>query len=79
METDTLLNMIPADLLEILACPACREALTAKDDALQCVACGRSYPIRDGIPILLLDQARMGQSKIDPVTGTTTPDIPSAK
>jgi len=79
METGTLLNMIPADLLEILACPACREALTVKDDALQCVACGRNYPIRDGIPILLVDQARMEQSKMDPVTRTTPPDVPSAK
>jgi len=62
--TGTLLNMIPADLLEILACPACREALTAKDDVLRCTACGRNYPIRDGIPILLVDQARMDSAEI---------------
>ena len=51
--------MIPADLLQILACPACRETLVVKDNeaALQCVACARIYPIRDGIPILLVDEA----------------------
>ena len=51
--------MIPADLLEILACPACRQGLAVQDDTLQCVACGRIYPVRDGIPILLVDQATL--------------------
>jgi uncharacterized protein YbaR (Trm112 family) len=51
--------MIPADLLQILACPVCRESLVVKDNgaALQCVACSRSYPVRDGIPILLVSEA----------------------
>lgn len=51
-------------LLEVLACP-CPEhgALsvgTAADpsaDALTCAACGRSFPVTDGIPVLLLDEA----------------------
>lgn len=51
-------------LLEILACPspdhAPLRAGTATDpdaDALTCTECGRSYPVRDGIPVLLLDEA----------------------
>jgi uncharacterized protein YbaR (Trm112 family) len=51
-------------LMEILACPsddhAPLRAGTAADpeaDALTCTACGRSYPVLDGIPVLLLDEA----------------------
>lgn len=51
-------------LLEILACPSQDHAPltpgTVDDpdaDALTCSACGRVYPVRDGIPVLLLDEA----------------------
>jgi len=51
-------------LLDILACPAPHHAPlrpgTPDDpdaDALTCTACGRTFPIRDGIPVLLLDEA----------------------
>jgi len=61
--------MIDAELLSILACPACKQPVELKDlsDAdgtsrqwLVCKSCGRQYPIRDGIPIMLIDEARMG-------------------
>jgi uncharacterized protein YbaR (Trm112 family) len=45
------------DMLELLACPKCKGRLTRKTDALQCDACLLSYPIREGIPVLLLDEA----------------------
>ena len=50
---------IARDLLEILRCPACRSTLELVPDAstLACVGCRRRYPIRDGIPILLVDEA----------------------
>ena len=49
---------IDAELLEILACPACKSELSLRgDDRLYCAACRRSYPVRDEIPILLLDEA----------------------
>lgn len=51
-------------LLEILACPSADHAPlrvgapTDPDaDALTCTECGRVYPVRDGIPVLLLDEA----------------------
>ncbi len=49
-----------AELLKILACPACKQNLTAGADLLICtnLACGLCYPIRDGIPVLLIDEAR---------------------
>jgi uncharacterized protein YbaR (Trm112 family) len=51
--------MIPQDLLDILVCPACKKPLVLKDEGqtLKCGACRRVYPIRDGIPILLVDEA----------------------
>ncbi len=47
------------DLLEILACPACKAKVELKPDgsALKCVACKRVYPIRDDIPVMLIDEA----------------------
>jgi uncharacterized protein YbaR (Trm112 family) len=47
--------------LELLACPACSQhwpvTLNAAQDALHC-KCGRyAYPVRDGIPILLVEEA----------------------
>lgn len=50
--------MIDKELLEILVCPACRAPLELKQDTLRCGQCRRVYPIRDGIPILLVDEAK---------------------
>lgn len=49
--------MIDKELLEILACPACREPVELAGDKLVCKGCGRRYPIRDGIPVMLIDEA----------------------
>jgi uncharacterized protein len=50
------------ELLEILACPNCHGALAVDHDRdeLVCVAadCGLAYPVRSGIPVLLIDEAR---------------------
>jgi len=45
------------ELLSVLVCPACHEPVVRRDDALACEGCGRSYPIRDGVPIMLIDEA----------------------
>lgn len=53
---------IPASLLEIIVCPADHGALTLsaspEGGALTCGSCGLVYPVRDGIPVLLVDEAR---------------------
>jgi uncharacterized protein len=55
--------MILKKLLDILVCPVpeCRKPLTlaADESSLTCTGCGRVYPVRDGIPVLLIDQAQM--------------------
>jgi hypothetical protein len=52
---------ISKDLLEILVCPLCKTALELKQDGsgLKCVQCKRVYPIRDDIPVMLVDEARV--------------------
>ena len=49
--------MIDPQLLEILACPACKTEVKLEGDWLVCVACKRRYPIRDGIPVMLIEEA----------------------
>jgi len=50
---------ISKDLLEIIACPKCKGdvKLTEKEDGLVCEKCKLLYPIRDGIPVMLIDEA----------------------
>ncbi len=50
---------MPVDpkLLEILACPECKTEVASEGEKLRCVHCGRGYPIEEGIPIMLLEQA----------------------
>jgi uncharacterized protein len=49
-------------LLEILACPQCHAPLRTDDEASELVCtnpdCGLAYPVRDDIPVLLIDEAR---------------------
>jgi uncharacterized protein len=51
--------MMIKQILDALACPdpACRKPLKLAEDesALQCTGCGRIYPVKDGIPMLLID------------------------
>jgi uncharacterized protein YbaR (Trm112 family) len=51
--------MISQDLLDMLVCPVCKKNLTLKDEgqSLKCGQCRRVYPIRDNIPIMLVDEA----------------------
>lgn len=50
---------IPQDLLDILVCPEdhAKVELTQAGDGLRCERCRRVYPIRDGIPVMLVEEA----------------------
>jgi uncharacterized protein YbaR (Trm112 family) len=50
---------ISKELLEILACPVCKTEvrLTPDGNGLKCIKCHRVYPIRDDIPVMLVDEA----------------------
>ncbi len=51
--------VIDPELLAILACPLCKAdvKLTADEKGLKCVKCHRVYPIKEGIPVMLIEEA----------------------
>ena len=59
--------MLDPRLLEILCCPAvdgaeaCHGGLEERPEGLLCLKCGRLYPVEDGIPVMLQDQAAEGR------------------
>ena len=55
------------DLLDILACPACKAPveLLPQGNGLKCASCKRIYPIRDDIPVMLIDEATIESSSED--------------
>ncbi len=48
---------VDRELLEILACPVDKSPVREEADRLVCTKCGRRYPVRDGIPVMLVDEA----------------------
>jgi hypothetical protein len=52
--------MIDQELLDILACPLDKAPVRLEGERLICDTCGRRYPIRDGIPVMLIDEAEQG-------------------
>lgn len=54
---------VSKELLEVLACPACRGQveLFNNETSLRCVKCHRVYPIRDDIPVMLIDEATIDE------------------
>ena len=49
--------MIDEELKAILACPACKGDLLFEEPRIICRACRKAYPIRDGIPVMLISEA----------------------
>ena len=58
---ERLEGTVDPKLLEILVCPLCKADLDLKPDnsGLKCVQCHRVYPIRDDIPVMLVDEAKI--------------------
>jgi uncharacterized protein YbaR (Trm112 family) len=56
---------VDPELLAILACPNCKTPVTLVNDGkgLRCATCTRVYPVKDDIPVMLIDEATLeGQS-----------------
>lgn len=51
--------LIDPQLKEILVCPNCHGELTEEEaqSRLRCAGCGLAYPVREGIPVMLIDEA----------------------
>ncbi|MBN1498539.1 MAG: Trm112 family protein [Spirochaetes bacterium] len=58
--------MIDSKLLEILACPECREDVEydAKNEKLICTGCGLKYPVKNGIPVMIVEEAEKSDLNI---------------
>jgi uncharacterized protein YbaR (Trm112 family) len=70
-------DSLDPQLLEILACPDTHHAPLAYDQQAQtltCTECGRIFPIRDGIPVLLLDEALPPATRPGPVASPAPPE-----
>ena len=52
-----MVSQIDRTLLEILACPACHSPVRQEGEWLVCDQCKVKYPIRDGLPIMLVEEA----------------------
>jgi len=50
--------MIDKELLDILACPKCKGDIRLEGDKLICETCKVYYPIKDGIPVMLIEEAK---------------------
>ncbi len=66
--------MIDEELKAILACPACKGDLLFEETRIICPACKKAYPIRDGIPVMLISEAEewtppQGQAPSQPSIG----------
>ncbi len=66
--------MIDKELLAIMCCPDCHGDLELNEAQakLLCVKCGKRYPIRDGIPVMLIDEAEPPEPGFTPRDTTAT-------
>ena len=55
--------MISQELLKILACPLCKTDVILENDKLVCTKCKRRYPVKDGIPIMLIEEAELDEKQ----------------
>ncbi len=56
--------MVDKELLNILACPLCKKDVALEKGKIVCTGCGLRYPIKDGIPIMLIEEAESnGETK----------------
>lgn len=54
--------MLDKEFLDILACPADKSPVKQEGEELVCTKCGRRYPIREGIPVMLIEEATLPNS-----------------
>ncbi|MCA9771521.1 MAG: Trm112 family protein [Myxococcales bacterium] len=58
--------MLDQALLDILACPLGKAGLKVEGEELVCERCGPRFPIRDGIPVLLIEDATLPEGITEP-------------
>jgi hypothetical protein len=78
MTADTPSNTIDPELLDLLRCPLTRSRLRQEGDFLVAEVGGLSYPVRDGIPVMLVEEARLpsGVASLDELKERLRGQIP---
>lgn len=66
-------RQVPQDLLDILVCPVDHKKVHLQGEELICEECGRAYPVRDGIPVMLKEEARMSRAEVETDASDRTP------
>lgn len=56
------------------SCPICHSGLAAEIDSYLCTTCGRTYPVRDGVPLLVNDPSIVSHDEIDHILEGSVPD-----
>jgi uncharacterized protein YbaR (Trm112 family) len=71
------MTMVDKMLLDILACPACQSDVAEKDGKIVCLnsKCAKKYPIRDGIPVMLVDEGEAFLLEMAGAAGTLWPTV----
>jgi hypothetical protein len=49
--------MMDKRLMDVLACPLCKGGVEFKDGKIVCAKCRKVYPVKDGIPVMLIEEA----------------------
>lgn len=66
-QQDNVMTLIKKELMDILVCPVDKaelKELTATSQ-LQCTKCGRKYPVKEGIPVMLVEEAEKPENTED--------------
>jgi hypothetical protein len=56
------MNAVGDEFLALLACPRCKGPLEREGEALACPACRIVFPVRDRVPVLLLEEAQPAET-----------------
>ena len=56
---------VDSRLIDLLVCPSCRSGIEYKDrrNLIICTSCELQYPVRDGIPVMLVEEASMPKNR----------------
>jgi uncharacterized protein YbaR (Trm112 family) len=71
---------ISQELLDLLVCPVCKTPVvpTANGEGLRCAKCHLVYPIRDGFPIMITDEAIKDEAINDRAVKNERPESPKS-
>ena len=52
-------RMLNKKILKVIACPKCKKDVILRDEKIICINCNKQYPIRNNIPIMIVEEAEL--------------------